>query len=124
VPHGNPWADLLLPLAAEGRMPYSVLPGAGGVAPWALALVVLAPVLLLAWSLMRCLVPREPARSRAQRAAVVMGLGVAIAAGLLLAALEWPEHPEAAADLAAVQSIWEPDGPRPAPERVLAPLPE
>ena len=40
VPHGNPWSDLLVPLAAEGRMTWSLVPWAGGIAPWALALVV------------------------------------------------------------------------------------
>jgi hypothetical protein len=124
VPHGNPWGDLLLPLATEGRMPWSLLPGAGGVAPWALALVVLVPLSLVGWGLVRCLVPPEPTQSRARRTAGVLGIGLASAAGLLIAGLGLPEHPEAASDLAAVQSIWEPDGPRPAPERVLAPLPE
>jgi hypothetical protein len=122
VPHGNPWADLLLPLAAEGRMPHSLLPGAGGIAAWGLALVVLVPLGLVGVGLVRCLVPPEPAESWARRATVVVGLGLAIAVGLLLAGLGPAEHPEAAGDLAAVQSIWEPDGPRPAPERVLAPL--
>jgi hypothetical protein len=122
VPHGNPWADLLLPLAIEGRMPYSVVPGAGGVAPWALALVVLVPLSLLGWGLVRGLVPPAPAVSRARRTAVVVGLGVAIAAGVSIAALALPGHPQAARDLADVRSIWEPDGPRPTPERELAPL--
>lgn len=124
VPHGNPWAELLLPLAAEGRMPYSWLPGADGHAPWALALVVLMPVALLGWSLVRCLVPVEPGASRARRVALVVGLGSALAAGLLLAGLALPGHPDAAGDLAAVRSIWEPDGPRSAPERSLEPLDE
>lgn len=120
VPHGNPWADLLLPLAVEGRMPYSLVPGAGGVARWALALVVLVPLSLLGWGLVRCLVPPAPARAR--RTAVVVGLGVAIAAGLSTAALALPGHPQAARDLADVRSIWEPDGPRPALDRPLPPL--
>ncbi len=124
VPHGNPWADLLLPLAAEGRMPYALLPGASGGGAWALALVVLVPLALLGWSLVRCLVPRELAGSRARAIATVVGLGSALAAGLLLAALALPGHPEADADLAAVRSIWEPSGPRPPLERTLAPLRE
>jgi hypothetical protein len=124
VPHGNPWADLLLPLAVEGRMPWSLVPGAGGIAPWALALVVLVPLSLVGWSLVRSLVPAEPAQSRAQRVAAVLALGVGLAVGLLAAGSGLPEHPEAAADLAAVRSIWEPDGPRPPFDPVLAPLPE
>lgn len=124
VPHGNPWADLLLPLAAEGRMPYSLVPGAGGSAPWALALVVLGPLSLLGWGLVRCLVPPEPASARPTRAAIVVLLGLAVAMGLAIAGLGPAEHPEAAHDLDAVRSIWEPDGPRPAPALVLAPLPE
>jgi hypothetical protein len=124
VPHGNPWADLLLPLAAEGRMPWSVIPGAGGAAAWALAMVVLVPLSLVGWSVVRCLVPREPARSHRRRTAVVVGLGLVIAAGLWIAALGLPSDPEADRDLAAVREIWEPDGSRPAPEHALAPLPE
>lgn len=126
VPHGNPWADLLLPLALEGRMPSSVLPGAGGVAPWALAVVVLVPLALVGWSVVRCTVDSEAGRSpdRARRIGLVIALGVAIAGGLLLAGLGAQSHPEAAGDLAAVRSIWEPDGPRPPPVHVLTPLPE
>jgi len=124
VPHGNPWADLLVPLAAEGRMPWSLVPWAGGIAPWALALVVLVPLALVGWSLARCLVPDEPAQSRARRIAGVLALGVGLAAGLLVAGLGLPRHPEAAGDLAAVRSIWEPDGPRPPLDPVLVPLQE
>ena len=124
VPHGNPWGDLLVPLAAEGRMPWSLVPGAGGIAPWALALVVIIPLALVGWSLARCLVPPEPAHLHARRAAGVLALGVGLAAGLLVAGLGLPGHPEAAADLAAVRSIWEPDGPRPPLDPVLTPLPE
>lgn len=124
VPHGNPWGDLLVPLAAEGRMSWSLVPGAGGIAPWALALVVLVPVSLVGWSVMRCVVPREPAESRGRRSAGMLGLAVAAATGLLVAALALPGHPEAEDDLAAVRSIWEPDGPRPPLDPVLAPLPE
>lgn len=122
VPHGNPWADLLVPLALEGRMPSSVLPGVGGVAPWALAVVVLVPLGLLGWSLARCMVDDEPVASRARRLATTVGLGVAIAAGVLLAGLAGPGHPEASGDLEAVRSIWEPDGPRPVVVRELPPL--
>jgi hypothetical protein len=124
VPHGNPWGDLLVPLAAEGRMSWSLVPWAGGIAPWALALVVVVPLVLVGGSLLRCLVPSEPAASRSRRMAVVLALGLAVATGLLVAGLGLPEHPEAEADLAAVRSIWEPDGPRPPLDPVLAPLAE
>jgi hypothetical protein len=124
VPHGNPWGDLLVPLVVEGRMSWSLVPGAGGVAPWVLALVVLVPTALVGWSVVRCVVPREPAESWPRRCASVLALGLALAAGLLLAGLGLPEHPDADADLAAVRSIWEPDGPKPPLDPVLAPLPE
>lgn len=123
VPHGNPWADLLLPLAAEGRMPYSLVPGAGGHAPWALALVVLGPVGLLGVGLVRALRPAPaPSPSPSRWVLALAGLGLAVATALLGAALALPSHPEAAHDLAAVRSIWEPDGPRPAVVRELRPL--
>lgn len=125
VPHGNPWADLLLPLALEGRMPSSGLPGAGGEA-WALAVVVLVPLGLVGWSVARCAIAGEPSERRRRQAVIVVGLGVAIAAALLGAALGAPSHPEAAGDLEAVRSIWEPvrSASAPAPVHVLAPLPE
>ncbi len=120
IPHGNPWADVLLPLATEARTPYSLLPP--GV--WTLLFTVGLPLALVLWATLRCIVPTEPETTRRARVGTTAGLACLLALGLLVAALQPAEHPEAAGDLQAIRSIWEPDGPRPAPVTVLAPLPE
>lgn len=118
VPHGNPLADLLLPLALEGRPPPTLLPGG----PLSLAIVVLVPVALVGWGMLRALGPWPVAARR--RLVSIAALGSLLAVALLLAALAGPSHPEAEADLEAVRSIWEPDGPRPPVRRELLPLPQ
>ncbi|MEX1365427.1 MAG: hypothetical protein AB1Z98_20035, partial [Nannocystaceae bacterium] len=117
IPHGNPWADLLLPLAAEGRMGYALLPGV--VARFTMLAL---PLGLLGWALWRVLASSSGPRSRTR--AAVFAAGSLLGVGLLVAGLTPPEHPEADADLRAVRSIWEPEGPRPAPRTELLPLPE
>jgi len=99
IPHGNPFADLLVPLAVEGRMSHCVVPGGGG----ALMLMVGVALGLVAWGVVRCL-----ARSRA----ATVGLGVVIGAGLMIGLLGPDEHPDALGDLEAIRSIWEPEGTR------------
>ena len=59
-----------------------------------------------------------------RRLVSIAALGSLLAVALLLAALAGPSHPEAEADLEAVRSIWEPDGPRPPVRRELLPLPQ
>lgn len=116
VPHGNPWADLLLPLVAEGRTATTMLPrGELG-----LLLCVLVPVGLVSWAVLRAWISEGAGRALVPSAIA----GALLAGALLLAALAAPSDPEADADLEAVRSIWEPGGPRPPPHRVLEPLPE
>ena len=103
IPHGNPWADLLVPLLLEGRMTPSVIPGVAGL------VVMLALPLALVVIVWRSLAP--------QRAAI--GLGLLSATVLVVVALSPADHSEAASDLAAVRSLWQP-GHR---ETVLGPLP-
>lgn len=93
LPHGNPLADLLLPLARGGRRPHGLAPGV--VLAFALALVI--PVLV-----------------RLRRNAVVERwpwiAGAVLGVGLFVAQVVGPaSDPHAQLELEAIESLWEPD---------------
>jgi len=93
IPHGNPLADLLLPLVREGRAPHGLSP----FVVLALALVLLIPVLV-----------------RLRRSAAVERwpwfAGLALGVGLVTAQVIGPESdPLAELELEVVRGLWEPD---------------
>ncbi len=93
IPHGNPLADLLLPLARGGRAPH-------GLSPWAVLALSLA--LILSVSI------------RLGRAAVVERwpwlVGGALGLALFAAQVFGPaSDPAAEFELEVVESLWEPD---------------
>lgn len=118
IPHGNPLADVLLPLVAEGRAPSSLLPGA-----WlTLVTVLLVPVALVTLALAQSFADTS-ADATPVRPAFVVAMGGAIAAAILALGCTMPSHPEADGDLAAIHSIWEPGGARSPRHVPLTPLP-
>lgn len=93
IPHGNPLADLLLPLARAGRAPHG-----------------LAPAMVLLLSLLMVV----PVLIRLRQNAVIerwpwIGGGV-LGFGLFAAQMVGPgSDPDAELELEAVESLWEPD---------------
>ena len=100
LPVGNPLADLLVPLVAGGREPYSLFDFGTGAVPGLLALPLVLAVVLPAWSLAK-LDASPPART--------LALAGTLGAVLLFAAvMALPASPSAEQDLAAIERIWEP----------------
>lgn len=117
IPHGNPLADVLLPLAAEGRSPSSLLPSG-----WlTLGPMLLLPVALVIAALHQTFAPSSD--DAPVRPPLVIALGSAIAAALIALGCTMTSHPEADGDLAAIHRIWEPDGTRPPRDVTLTALP-
>ena len=93
IPHGNPLADLLLPLARSGRSPHGLAPAL----VLALALVLLIPVLVRLRSSVA--VERWP-----------WLVGAVLGLGLLTAQVLGPaSDPLAELELNAIEALWEPD---------------
>jgi hypothetical protein len=117
IPVGNPLADVLLPLWTAGLEPYSVL-RAVGLEQGVLWVVALGTAAVVAVALRR-IQSHEGGRAGPW----IAGLGVAALLGA--AALRLPSTPDAAANLAAIERIWEPRAGRPVPpSRPLPPAPE
>lgn len=112
IPHGNPWADLLWPLLADGHTPYAIVPGRFA----SIVFIIVCPLLAVGGSLMRC-IGREQSRLGSYT------LGSLLAFALLVATLGMEQDPAAASDFTSVHAIWEPDGARPAPHVVLEDVP-
>jgi hypothetical protein len=100
LPLGNPLADLLVPLVAGGREPYSILDLGTGAVPGTLVVPLVLAVGLPAWALAK--LDESP---RARTIALAGALGAALA---FMAALALPASDSADQDLAAIERIWEP----------------
>jgi hypothetical protein len=93
IPHGNPLADLLLPLQRGDRVPHGISPGVVLV----IALVVVVPVVM-----------RLHHHTAVERWPWIAGAVLGV--GLFAAQVVGPESdPNAELELQAVESLWEPD---------------
>lgn len=101
VPTGNPLRDQLVPLVRDGLQPYSVIDGFGGRVPFA-GLVPVIGALAMFVVAARGLVSHRR----------VIAAALVIASAIGLAAWSVPPAEDAAASLAAIESIWEPGGGR------------
>ena len=93
IPHGNPLADLLLPLARSGRAPHGLSP---------------IVVLLVSIGVVVAVLVRLRQAAVIGRGAWLAGFGLG-AALVVIQAIGPASDPDAELELRAVESIWEPD---------------